>query len=250
MTVESRALLAGPGAVRALRAGGTGRLEVALGAGGYVRLGADGWLLLTGPRTALGPLSLLVAGLASEPLHADFRDAWVGPQVLVVGPRRIDLSAMRIADVDAWPSPAPGAGEALAAAAAGAPCPPAPLLVGLRALERAELPRAVRVLAGRGEGLTPAGDDVLAGYAGWTAATGEPVDLSALAVGRSSPIGLAYLRCAERGELTAAAAAVIAAALDGDREAVGRRARELRRWGSSSGSAMLWGLAAAASADG
>jgi len=246
--VEARALLAGPGAARALRAGGTGRLVVALGAGGYLRLGADGWVLLTGPRTALGPLSLLVAGLGSEPARADVRDARVGPQALVVGSRRIDLSGLRVAGVDAWPSPAPGGGEALAAAAAAAPRPPASLLVGLRALERADLPRAVRVLAGRGEGLTPAGDDVLAGYAGWAAAAGDPVDLSALAAGRSSPIGLAYLRCAERGELPAAAAAVIAAALDGDREAVARRARVLRRWGSSSGSAMLWGLAAAAGA--
>ena len=62
MTVEPRAVLAGPGAARALHAGGAGRLEVALGAAGYVLLGADGWLLLTGPRSALGPLSLLVVG--------------------------------------------------------------------------------------------------------------------------------------------------------------------------------------------
>jgi hypothetical protein len=244
VTVEPRAVLAGPGAARALHVGGAGRLEVALGAAGYVLLGADGWLLLTGPRSALGPLSLLVAGLDSEPADADSRDAWVEPEVLVVGSRRIDLSGMRIARVPAWPSPARGADDALAAAAAAAGRLPAALLPGLQALERADLLRAVRLLAGRGEGLTPAGDDVLAGYAGWAAAARDPVAISALAAGRSSPIGHAYLRCAERGELPAAAAAVIAAALAGDPEAVARRARVLRRWGTSSGSAMLWGMAA------
>jgi hypothetical protein len=105
---------------------------------------------------------------------------------------------------------------------------------------------AVRLLAGRGEGLTPAGDDGLAGYAGWAAATGATPELSALAAGRASPIGLAYLRCAERGELPAPAAATIAAVLAGDREAAARRARVLRRWGGSSGSALLWGIGAGA----
>jgi hypothetical protein len=246
VTVELQALLAGPGAARALHAAGAGRLEVALGAGGYVRLGADGWLLLTGPRSALGPLSLLVGGLGTQPAEADSRDARVEPEVLVVGARRIHLSGMRVARAPTWPCPTLGAGDALAAAAAAAPRPPVLLLPGLQALERAELPRAVRLLAGRGDGLTPAGDDVLAGYAGWAAAAREPVDIAALASGRSSPIGLAYLHCAQRGELPAAAAAVIAATLAGDPEAVTRRARVLRRWGSSSGSAMLWGIAAAA----
>ncbi len=246
MTAQPRALLAGPGAARALQAGGRGRLEVALGTGGYVRLGEDAWLLLAGPRSALGPLSLLVAGLGGEPSDAGPRDARVEPGALRVGARRIDLCGMRIAGVPAWPCPVPDAGDAFATAAAVAPRPPATLLPGLRALERAELPRAVGLLAGRGEGLTPAGDDVLAGYAGWAAATGDPVDVSAPAAGRSSPIGLAYLRCAQRGELPAAAAAVVAAALAGDREGVTRRSRALRRWGSSSGLAMLWGIAAAA----
>ena len=58
-----RAVAAGPGAARALRGGGTGRLEIALGAGGYVRLGADGWVLLAGHRAVVGPLTLVVSGL-------------------------------------------------------------------------------------------------------------------------------------------------------------------------------------------
>ena len=87
-----------------------------------------------------------------------------------------------------------------AALAAGRPSP-ATLRPGLAALEQGALAPAIRLLAGRGDGLTPAGDDVLAGYAAWTLAAGEPATLSALAAPRCSPIGLAYLRCAERGEV-------------------------------------------------
>jgi Protein of unknown function (DUF2877) len=238
-------LLAGPGAERALRRGGAGRMEVALGAGGYVRLGADRWLLLAGPRAAVGPLSLLVAGLEGIEARAGW-PARVERATLVVGPLRIDLSGCRTAGAPALTAVAPGSWPAVAAAAAVCPRPPDALLVGLGALERGELARAVQLLAGRGDGLTPAGDDVLAGYAGWAAATRDPAVLSVLAAGRSSPIGLAYLRCAERGELPAAAAAVIAAAVAGDRETAIRRVRVLRRWGSSSGSALMWGIAAGA----
>ena len=110
---------------------------------------------------------------------------------------------------------------------------------GLAALRGGDLEAAVAALAGRGDGLTPAGDDVLAGYAAWSGAA-----LSPLAAG-ASPIGLAYLRCAERGELPEVVARVVAAIRAGDAEAARRRARALSRWGSSSGAAILWGVASA-----
>jgi hypothetical protein len=65
--VGARAVLAGAAAARTLRAGGEGTLAIAIGEGGYVRLGDDGWVLITGPRAEVGPLSLLVAGLGTEP---------------------------------------------------------------------------------------------------------------------------------------------------------------------------------------
>ena len=105
---------------------------------------------------------------------------------------------------------------------------------------------AVAALAGRGEGLTPAGDDVLAGAAAWWHADGAAPRLGARAAARSSPLGLAYLRCAERGELPDAAARTLAAIRAGDAALAGRRARGLARWGASSGAAILWGVAAAA----
>jgi hypothetical protein len=81
---------------------------------------------------------------------------------------------------------------------------------------------AVQELAGRGEGLTPVGDDVLAGFAAMRHALGRPVCIDK---GRCSPLGRAYLCCAERGELPEA---------------------PLSRWGATSGTAMLWGMGAAA----
>ena len=108
---------------------------------------------------------------------------------------------------------------------------------------RATVAAAVAQLAGRGEGLTPAGDDVLAGFAAWRWASGAPVALPAQ---RCAPLGREYLRCAERGELPAPAAAVLAAIRAGDAPAAARRAGGLAEWGASSGAALLWGMAAGA----
>jgi hypothetical protein len=88
---------------------------------------------------------------------------------------------------------------------------------------------------------------VLAGFAGARAAAGHTVSLSPLAQERSSPLGLAYLRCGERGELPEAADALLRAILAGDAVAAARRARTLSAWGASSGAALFWGMAAAAS---
>jgi hypothetical protein len=237
-----RALIAGPGAARTLREGGTGRLEIVLGVGGYVRLGDAGWVLIATPRSVRGPLSLVVAGLGIPGRAGWPASAHEG--VLAVGPWRISLAG-------AEPSGASAAcgranPEALDAALAAAAPPPAGLREGLEALRDGDVAAAVVLLAGRGDGLTPAGDDVLAGYAAWRHAAGSPVTLVGPAAGRASPIGLAYLDCAERGELPDPAAAVLAAVRAGDRAAAARRARALRSWGTTSGAALLWGAAAAA----
>jgi len=60
-----------------------------------------------------------------------------------------------------------------------------------------------------------------------------------------SPVGLAYLRCAERGEVAEPVARVLAAVRHGDVTAARRAARALGAWGASSGAAILWGLASA-----
>ena len=235
----------GRGAARALqaRAGATGRVELAFGPGGYVRLGEHS-LLLAPARSPLGPLSILVAGLARGDLVPGDPVA-VTDQALVAGPLRIDLTRAREAPPPERTMLRPGWRGALAAALEAVAPAPAPLAPGLDALAAGDLARGVGWLAGRGEGLTPAGDDALAGFAAWRWARAAPV---ALPAERCAPLGRAYLRCAERGELPAPAAAVLEAISDGDAPAAARRARSLAAWGATSGAALLWGIAAGAAA--
>ena len=242
---EARALWAGPAARRALRRGGEGTVEIALHPGGYAGLPDGGWLLIARPRAPRGPLTLTVAGLERVPLAAGER-VRIDPCALVIGTR------LRIAlDPEPGPEPARGAAPlrpgwrpALAAAVAAAPAPAGELAPGLAALRRGDGDAAVAQLAGHGPGLTPAGDDVLAGYAAWRHAGGAAVRFPAE---RCSPLGRAYLRCAERGELPDAAERVVRAIRAGDPETARRSARALSGWGASSGAAILWGVAAAAS---
>jgi hypothetical protein len=162
---------------------------------------------------------------------------------------RIDLARLQRAPSMLVPPPlAPGWRGAVTAALDAAPSAPDALTAGLSALRRGDAEEAVAELAGRGEGLTPAGDDILAGYAAWCHTEGRSNAVVALAASRAAPLGLAYLRCAGRGELPEPAAAVLRAIRAGDADAARRRAAGLSRWGASSGAAILWGLAAGASA--
>jgi hypothetical protein len=232
----------GPGAARALR--GSGVVELALHPGGYVRFG-EGYALLAHPRAPRGPLTVLAAGLEAAPLRPG-DPAWVegadvdGARVLHAGGHAIALDIQPARPVTSPPLQ-PGWRAALAGALEAAPDPPPALAAGLAALRAGDLETAVARLAGRGPGLTPAGDDVLAGYAAWR----DDSVISALAAGRASPIGLAYLRCAERGELPEPAERVRRAIRAGNATAARRAARALTAWGASSGAAILWGLASA-----
>lgn len=218
MTV-ARAMFAGPGARRALVDGARGEVEIVLqGGGGYVRLGSSDWVLLTRSDAAFGPLSVAVDGLDRLELRPG-APVEVTRGRLQVGEQALSLERMRDrASVAADP--------ASTTPCASLPPPPVPIEAGIAALATGRVPDAVRLLAGFGDGLTPAGDDVLAGYAAARLALASPVApaLSTLASGRSSPLGLAYLRCAERGELPDA---------------------PLRSWGASSGIAIAWGMNAA-----
>jgi hypothetical protein len=212
-------MFAGPGARRALVDGARGEVEIVLhGGGGYVRLGSSDWVLLTRSDASFGPLSVVVDELDRLELQPG-APAQVVPGRLLVGDRVLSLERMRDRSSVA-------VDEASTTPPASLPAPPLPLEAGIAALAAGRVPDAVRLLAGLGDGLTPAGDDVLAGYAAARLALGSPVApaVSTLASGRSSPLGLAYLRCAERGELPDA---------------------PLRSWGASSGIAIAWGMNAA-----
>lgn len=236
---DARALYAGPGACRAFVDGARGQVELVLSGGAYVRLGPSDWILLAEPGSPFGPLSVAVDGLErlelrpGAPAEVTRCQLWVGEVVL-------SLERMR----DRRCAAACGGS---AATRASLPTPPLPLESGLAALAAARLSDGVRLLAGVGEGLTPAGDDVLAGFAAGRRALGEPVAISPMAAGRASPLGLAYLRCAERGELPDAGARLLDALCRGSTARARAAVASLGSWGSSSGFALAWGINAAVS---
>jgi hypothetical protein len=240
--VAARALAAGPGAWRALAGGASGSVELAFAAGGGYVLLDTGWVLVARPRAPAGPLSLLVVGLPGDGLRPG-APASVACGRLAVGGLEIALSAARRRPPPPSLALRTGWRDALAAALARVTPPPPDLGPGLEALASGDLASAAMALAGRGDGLTPAGDDVLAGAAAWRWNRGAPAgfDRSGCA-----PLGRAYLACAERGELPDPARAVLEAICAGDAPAAARRAGRLRAWGASSGTALLWGMAAAA----
>lgn len=238
---SARAIVVGPGARRALREGARGAVELAFGPGGYVRL-AEHRVLLAPARSPVGPLSILVGGLRPGDLVPG-EPARVSGEALLAGSLGIELEGARVALPLQAGRLSPDWPPALAAALEVAQQAPPELAPGLAALAAGDLAAALARLAGRGDGLTPAGDDVLAGFAAWRWACGVPL---ALAADRCAPLGRDYLRCAERGELPAPAAAVLTAIRDGDRGAAARRASALAEWGASSGAALLWGMAAGA----
>ncbi len=213
-----------------------------------MRLGSE-WLFLAEPDAPFGPLSVAVRGLDLVGLYPG-GPVGVGRGRLMVGGRAVSLARLRERDGAVVGSAPPAAAfRAVRHAAAlvedGVPTPPADLQPGLAALRAARLGDAVRLLAGLGEGLTPAGDDVLSGYAAMRVALGAPVALSPGAVERSSALGLAYLRCAERGELPDAAARVLGAIRRGSVAATRAALPALREWGASSGFALAWGMTGA-----
>jgi hypothetical protein len=208
-----------------------------LSAGAYVCLRPSDWVLLAAPGAPFGPLSVAVDGFDRLELQPGMR-AEVTRGRLLLGGSAMSLGRMRERS------------SALVSGRAGVvyaplPPPPAPLSVGIAALAGGRVGDGVRLLAGLGDGLTPAGDDVLAGYAAARVALGSPVVLCGAAVGRSSGIGLAYLRCAERGELPDAAARLLGAICRGSAIEARAAVLLLRTWGSSSGVALGWGINAA-----
>ena len=246
------ATFAAPRARRALWEGRRGAVELVLSRGMYVRFGED-WVGLAEPGAEFGPLSIEVRGLpdvlartvAGAPARVAGRRLIVGECVVSVERGR----ERRCVAIGRPVSP----GGPLASVAAGQAAlsvlgaPPTQLRGGIEQLASGAMQAGVRALAGLGDGLTPAGDDVLAGYAAWSSAVaGRTPRLSAMARGRSSPLGLAYLRAAEQGELPDAGAALLAALLGGSPAKAATAAHGLGSWGASSGAALGWGIIAGA----
>lgn len=148
----------------------------------------------------------------------------------------------------AWPRTRPGPDHPLLP-------PPAPVLTGpLRHLaaalpsgNRADLDRAVAALVGLGPGLTPAGDDVLAGALAGMAAVGarHRVEILAAIVSdravATTTISAALLGCAAAGTVIPQLGAFLAALSGGDPDRTVTAARELVAVGHTSGTALAHG---------
>jgi uncharacterized protein DUF2877 len=248
-----RALLAGAAAVRALRPGARGTVLASFSLASYLDL-PGGLVAVVGPDVHRGPLHVVldgqVAGMASG------APVVVRERALAVGQQHVDLRGLR-----PWsgvlPPPAlvraaaPLLCTVLEEAAAGSS-----LLGmggrardGLERLRAGDLEGAAALLGGLGPGLTPAGDDVLAGgMFALRAASGpaaEPMLARAADAVPTGRISLAFLAWAARGQALAPVHDLVAAAVLGEPERAAVHARALAGTGVTSGADFALGLRAA-----
>jgi hypothetical protein len=208
-----------------------------------------------------GMVVLTTPALPRGPLHVRLRRLPATSRGEAV---RLDDGMLRVADcavdLDAplWspelPSPASFA-TARAAARAWLPHAAPSLGVGvtaagplpaavLAALRRGDLRSLGGLIGGRGPGLTPAGDDMLAGVllvarALW----GDvPAPRRLLDVVATNDIALAFLRCAARGRCIEPVHELLAALSRADRVAANSALAVLNLFGSSSGAALVFGI--------
>lgn len=240
------ALWCGAGVVEAARPGFAGRVEGTFGDGFYVSGSPGEIFAVLGPRHWPGPLHLVAEEMAVLPTVHE--RVWVTGGALVAGPVRVRLDGCRRwaprlperlrADPTAWCSVA-GAADVELVPVWGAVT---------EDLRHGDLAAVFRRLAGRGAGLTPSGDDVLAGIA-LVGAT-DPDRREALADlarrARTTRLSRAYLRWAAAGQSIQPAHALLDAAAAGDRAGMGRAARSLAAVGATSGQALVAGAALAA----
>ncbi len=115
---------------------------------------------------------------------------------------------------------------------------------------------AIRALIGRGPGLTPAGDDWLAGWllAAWLAPDGRAAERGSLVVdiaaGRTTTLSQAFLACAAAGEADEHWHHLLTALADAPTTAlpIYQATNIILSHGATSGAAMLLGLLASQSA--
>ncbi|MEV5966373.1 DUF2877 domain-containing protein [Kribbella sp. NPDC051952] len=121
-----------------------------------------------------------------------------------------------------------------------------------RAVAAGELTAARELLEGRGGGLTPTGDDVLAGILLVHAWRGDdPGELAEVAhAAATTNLSRSFLAWAARGQSLAPVHDLVDRAAAGDRFGFDRAAATVSAIGGSSGVALLWGIGLAATATG
>ena len=262
-----------------------GRVSGVFADGFYVSGPSRALFAVLGPRHWPGPLHLVVEQLSARPSLQD--RVSVSDGVLAAGPLRVRLDGasrwapslpeqLRV-DPAAWLGVAAevgsgrcdaggvgvgpttwlsvaGAGASRAARPSGAGCADAALVPIWKAvsddLRRGDLSAACRRLEGRGAGLTPSGDDVLAGIL--LVSSIDPRRRPALTElarsARTTRLSRAFLRWAAAGHSIQPAHSLLDAAAAGDHAGMRRAARSLASLGATSGQALVSGIALAATA--
>lgn len=242
------ATLVGAGATEALATDGIGTVLASFSRACYVSL-PSGLLALVAPGVPPGPLHVVLD--APPPMPPTGATVLCSSGRLLVDGREIRVPAGSMW-MGSMPSPAAlrrasGAvvEEAARAAAASLLAPKVRPHVRSR-LERGDLVGAAGVLVGRGPGLTPAGDDVLAGLLFVSRLLGGPEAegrLEYIAHGaRTTLISRAFLVWAARGQAIAPVHDLLDAAVAGHRGLARRAAEALERVGESSGADFALGL--------
>jgi hypothetical protein len=234
--VTSHDATPGPDASPGPDADGQRVLDVGLGARAATRHSGTGRVLATYRRAAYLTLSaglcaLTTAAAPAGPLHLRCR------QLPPCRPGERVRTDGRTLHGEAWSLPldAPTWIGAL---------PPAGRLSG--AIGAAELVEYAARLGGRGPGLTPAGDDVLAGLMLVASAAGSAGDTRSLiavaASVRTTKVAAGFLHWAARGQCIEPAHAVLAVLAEHGAEADAPACPRLTTIGSSSGAALLAGI--------
>jgi hypothetical protein len=215
-------------------------------------------LAICGPGVAAGPLHLRLDRLPA--LHPG-QPVTLGPGRLHVGPGAGLSGAAAAVSLDLrsvarWaPGPVDPAALAQAAARAGDPAagrrvvdvglPGAMLKAAARRLRAGDLTGVAHLVGGRGPGLTPAGDDLLAGALVADAALrpgAAGARRRAAAAAPTTDVAAAFLRWAAEGQCIQPVHDVIGAMAAADRAGEGAARARLAEVGASSGAALLLGL--------
>jgi hypothetical protein len=240
----------GDGVVEALAGPGAGRVVGVFSRGFYVRT-PHGLAAVGGPALPAGPVHITLDVEGPRLVEGDL--VVVTGDVLAGPGWRVELgSASRYRP----PLPPRGVAQALVnvddllggGVAGDAVAAPADLWREwpevVATVAGGDLHAARRVLQGRGAGLTPTGDDVLAGLllvGAWTQ-TGSAAPQAVAAQADTTELSRSFLHWAARGQSVAPVHELVEVALRGDRTAVEYAARRVARMGASSGRALLAGL--------
>ena len=236
----------GEGVLQAVSDRFAGRVSGVFDGGFYILGPSQAVFAVLGPRSWVGPLHLISAELPGLPGRHD--EVTVTDGILEAGRTRIRVDADK-----RWAPRLPERLSADAAAWRGMTDPVDPDLAPVWEavtgdVRRGDLVSAARRLQGRGPGLTPSGDDVLAGML--LVCAMDPASRGALGrlarSARTTALSRAYLRWAAEGQSIQPAHALLDAAADGDPNAMGRAARSLAAVGATSGRALIAGVALAA----